>query len=143
MDIYTRKHHAQGIPIVPMLDILTILLIFFIVHTEFKHQVNVLRLDLPRTEHLAGEMGDRNDILLEVGEDGSMALAGQLIAPGQLTDAVRALLAGNPDARIQVATSGAASMARFLSVLDELTAAGIPVEEVPVRIDAINPNGDR
>ncbi len=135
MHIYTRKHHAQGIPIVPMLDILTILLIFFIVHTEFKRQVNVLRLDLPRTEHMAGETGDRNSVLLEVGADGSLALAGQLIEAGQLTEAVRAVLAANPEARVQVAAAGASSMARFIEVMDVLAEAGLPVEEVPVRID--------
>ncbi len=135
MNIYTRMHHAQGIPIVPMLDILTILLIFFIVHTEFKRQVNVLKLDLPRTEHIAGETGDRDSVLLEVGEDGSIALAGQLIAPGQLTEAVRAVVTANPEARVQLAAAGASSMARFIEVMDILTAAGLPLEEVPVRID--------
>ncbi len=135
MTIYTKRHHAQGIPIVPMLDILTILLIFFIVHTEFKHQVNVLKLDLPRTEHLAGEAGDHNSVLLEVGEDGTLALAGQLIEPGQLTETVRTVLANNPEARVQVAAAAAASMERFLSVMDELAAAGLPVEEVPVRVE--------
>ncbi len=135
MTIYTRRQHTQGIPIVPMLDILTILLIFFIVHTEFKRQVNVLKLDLPRTEHLAGETGDRNSVLLELGEDGSLALAGQLIAPEQLEAAVRAVLATNPQARVQVSAAGRASMERFISVLDELTAAGLPVEEVPIRIE--------
>ncbi len=141
MTIYTKKHHAQGIPIVPMLDILTILLIFFIVHTEFKRQVNVLNLDLPRTEHLAGEAGDRDSMLLEVGEDGSLALAGQRMAPGQLADAVRAVLNANPDVRVQVSAAGAASMARFMEVLDELTAAGLSLEEVPVRIDYQPPHG--
>ncbi len=135
MTIYTRRQHAQGIPIVPMLDILTILLIFFIVHTEFKRQVSVLKLDLPRTEHLAGEAGDRNSVLLELGEDGSLALAGQLVAPEQLEAAVRAVLAANPEARVQVSAAGRAPMERFISVLDELTAAGLPVEEVPIRIE--------
>ena len=55
MNIYTRKIPTMGITIVPMLDILTILLIFFIVHTEFKRQVSVLNLD------------DRNT-LLNIGE---------------------------------------------------------------------------
>ncbi len=135
MNIYTRRYHTQGIPIVPMLDILTILLIFFIVHTEFKHQVNVLKLDLPRTEHLAGEAGDRNSVLLEVGADGSLALAGKLIGSEGLAQAVRAVLTQNPDAHVQVSAAGGASMSRFIEVMDELTAAGLPVEEVPVRID--------
>ncbi len=136
MRIYTRKQHAQGIPIVPMLDILTILLIFFIVHTEFKRQVNVLNLELPRTEHVAGELGDANSVLLELGEDGSLALAGQLVEPAQLEAAVRSLLAANPEARVQVAAAGAAALARFIEVIDELSAAGLPVEKVPIRIEA-------
>ncbi len=143
MQLYTRKHHAQGIPIVPMLDILTILLIFFIVHTEFKHQVNVLKLDLPGTEHLTGEAGDRNSVLLEVGEDGSLAFAGQLISPGQLPAAVRALLTTNPEARIQVAAASGSSMGRFIEVMDVLSAQGLPVEEVPVRIEAAPQSGER
>ncbi len=143
MTIYTKKHHAQGIPIVPMLDILTILLIFFIVHTEFKRQVNVLKLALPRTEHLAGETGERNSILLEVGEDGSLALAGRLIAPGELTSAIRELLAAKPDARVQIAAAGASSMSRFIEVMDKLSAAGLPVEEVPVRIEVSAPSETR
>ena len=59
MKIYDRRFGQQGITIVPMLDILTILLIFFIVHTEFKRQVSVLKLDVPQTQHLAGTQGIR------------------------------------------------------------------------------------
>ncbi len=141
MTIYTRKHHAQGIPIVPMLDILTILLIFFIVHTEFKQQENVLKMDLPRTEHLAGELGDRNSVLLELAEDGTMALAGQLVPPGQLAEAIRAIRSTNPQARIQVASAGAASMGLFIQVMDVLAAQGLPLEEIPVRIELSAPDG--
>jgi biopolymer transport protein ExbD len=135
MKLYERRFGQQGIPIVPMLDILTILLIFFIVHTEFKRQVSVLKLDVPQTHHLAGTQGDKDSILLEVGDDGSIAFNGRLIPAEQLTAAVRGLLQQNPQARIQVSAAGGASMARFVEVLDTLTAAGLEVEEVPVRID--------
>lgn len=135
MKLYERRFGQQGIPIVPMLDILTILLIFFIVHTEFKRQVSVLKLDVPQTHHLAGTQGDKDSILLEVGDDGSIAFNGRLIPTEQLTGAVRGLLQQNPQARIQVSAAGGASLARFVEVLDTLTAAGLEVEEVPVRID--------
>jgi biopolymer transport protein ExbD len=135
MKLYERKFGQQGIPIVPMLDILTILLIFFIVHTEFKRQVSVLKLDVPQTHHLAGTQGDKNSILLEVADDGSIAFAGKLISEGELISQVRELLAQNPQARIQLSAAGASSMARFIEVLDSLTAAGVQVEEIPVRID--------
>ena len=118
-----------------MLDILTILLIFFIVHTEFKHQVSVLNLDVPQTQHLAGTQGDRNSILLEVADDGSIAFNGKLTPADQLVADVRELLRQNPAATIQLSAAGGASMARFIEVLDTLTAAGLDVEQVPVRID--------
>ena len=135
MKLYEHNFGQQGIPIVPMLDILTILLIFFIVHTEFKRQVNVLKLDVPQTRHLAGTQGDRNSILLEVAEDGSIAFNGKLVPAEQLVTDVRELLRQNPNATIQVSAAGGSSMARFIEVLDSLTAAGLNVEQVPVRID--------
>ena len=135
MKIYHRPAGGQGIPIVPMLDILTILLIFFIVHTEFKRQVSVLNLDVPQTRHLAGVQGDRNSILLEVADDGSIAFNGKVISSSQLVEEVRTLQQQNPQARIQLSAAAASSMARFIEVLDELTAAGLDVEQIPVRID--------
>lgn len=135
MKLYERQFALQGIPIVPMLDILTILLIFFIVHTEFKRQVSVLKLDVPQTHHLAGTQGDRNSILLEVADDGTIAFNGKLVPAEQLVAAMRELMKQNPQARIQVSAAGGSSMARFVEVLDTLTAAGINVEQVPVRID--------
>lgn len=135
MNIYRRKHAVQGIPIVPMLDILTILLIFFIVQTEFKRQVNVLKVDLPRTENIVGETGNRNDILLELSSDGQIALAGRVIAANEIPAAVRQILAENPQANIQVAAAEGSSMGKFIEILDTLTAAGLNVDEIPIRIN--------
>lgn len=134
MDIYTRKHATQGIPIVPMLDILTILLIFFIVHTEFKRQASVLKLSLPQTHHLSGEKADSDSLLLEVGAGDELALGGKTIPAGDLQKEVRQILQGNPDTRIQVSAAEGASMGRFIETLDHLQAAGIQAEEVPIRI---------
>ena len=135
MKLYTRKSTVSAINIVPMLDILTILLIFFIVHTEFKRQTQVLQLELPQTHSLAGEQGDRNAVLLELGTDGELALAGQRLTNEELPAALRELRAANPQARIQVAAAGGAPMARVINIMDMLNAAGLPAEEIPVRID--------
>lgn len=135
MNIYTRKSPTVGISIVPMLDILTILLIFFIVHTEFKRQVSVLNLDIPRTHNLAGEKGNNSSILLEVGADGTLAFGGQIISEQQLPALVQEQLEKAPDTTIQVSAADTSSLGRFLQVLDQLTAAGLKVDEVPVRID--------
>lgn len=135
MNIYTRKIPTMGITIVPMLDILTILLIFFIVHTEFKRQVSVLNLDLPQTHNLSGEKGNNDSVLLEVGADGVIAFGGKIVSEQQLPSLVQEQLEKNPNSTIQVSAAEGSSMGRFLQVLDQLSAAGLKVEDVPVRID--------
>ena len=135
MKIYKKASGSQGIPIVPMLDILTILLIFFIVHTEFKRQVNVLQLTLPQTHHLAGERGDNTQVLLEIAANGDLALSGRRISRDNLRDALLQILREAPQTRLQVAAADAASLSSLMEVLDTLTAAGLRVEQVPVRIN--------
>lgn len=135
MNIYRKASANQGIPIVPMLDILTILLIFFIVHTEFKRQVSVLPLTLPQTHHLSGEKGDSQQTLLEVAEDGSLALGGKRISADELQQALLDLLKEKPETRLQVAAADASSLGKLIEVLDTLTATGLKVDQVPVRIN--------
>ncbi len=135
MKIYTHKPILQGINIVPMLDILAILLIFFIVQTEFKRQVSVLHLDIPETRHLAGSTGDRNQILLEVGADGELALGGKILTAEEMPEAVQQLLRDNPEATIQVSAAQGAELGRFIQVLDTLNEAGLSMDDVPIRIN--------
>lgn len=135
MNIYTRKPVISSINIVPMLDILTILLIFFIVQTEFKRQVNVLHLDLPRTQSLSGESGDRDQVLLELSADGTMAFQGKVITAKELPSAINQLMQDNPEATVQVSAAEGASMGSFIQALDLINDAGLRIERVPVRIN--------
>lgn len=137
MNIYTRKPVISSINIVPMLDILTILLIFFIVQTEFKRQVNVLHLDLPRTQSLSGESGDRDQVLLELSADGTMAFQGKVITAKELPAAISKLMRDNPDATVQVSAAEGASMGSFIQALDLINDAGLRIERVPVRINPV------
>ena len=134
MNIYTRKPVFNGINIVPMLDILTILLIFFIVQTEFKRQVSVLDITIPQTENISGSKGDRNQVLLEIAADGTLALNGKLITTNELPQAAKELMEQNPQASIQVCAAEGATMGRFIQTLDILQAAGINAKQAPVRI---------
>lgn len=135
MTFYAPKRKHQGIPIVPMLDILTILLIFFIVHTQLKTQQHVLKIDLPQTHHLAGDIAPKDQVLLEIDSDGTMALGGRKLETGQLENAVQELVRRRPDARVQVSAAEGAPMGALVHVMDILTAVGIDTPQVPVRID--------
>lgn len=118
-----------------MLDILTILLIFFIVQTEFKHQSRVLKLKIPQTEYIVGEKGNKKSILLELDAEGNIALAGKRIEKSQLKQAMLDIKAKRPELEIQFSASEEASMGELINIIDELQAAGIDIEELPLRID--------
>ena len=135
MNIYRKSAGVPSIPIVPMLDILTILLIFFIVHTEFKHQVSVLDISLPHTQHLATEKGDNTQVLLEVASDGTLALSGKRISRNELSSALHELLEQAPQSRLQVAAADEASLGALLQVLDTLSDAGLQIELIPLRVN--------
>lgn len=137
MNIYTRKPVISSINIVPMLDILTILLIFFIVQTEFKRQVSVLNVDIPRTDTLGGTSGDRNQVLLEIAADGTMAFKGRITTASELPTAISELMKENPEASVQVSAAEGASMGHFIHALDLLNEAGIHIDRVPVRINPL------
>ena len=72
MNIYVRKTPAMGITIVPMLDILTILLIFFIIASAFA--VRGLDIDLPSAQSSQALSGRVVEIRLE--ENGSYLCEG-------------------------------------------------------------------
>ncbi len=135
MVIYQRKYAQQGIPLVPMLDILTILLIFFIVHTEFKKQVSVLEIEVPKTAHLAGSTHSRDGLLLEINAAGEIALNGTMLQLEELANHVKSVAAQNPQQKILLAAADGVSLGVLVSVMDKLTEAGLEVEEIPFRID--------
>lgn len=134
MTIYHPKKRTADIPLVPMLDILAILLIFFIVHTEFKRPLNVLQLALPQTRHLEGEEGNPNALVLEIGEDGSLALGGKKLTMAELTEALERTLRRTPQAAVQLSADEGASTGRLVEVIDKLAEAGLKAEDIPIRI---------
>ncbi len=134
MTIYHPKKRTADIPLVPMLDILAILLIFFIVHTELKRPLNVLQLALPQTRHLEGEEGNPNALVLEIGEDGSLALGGKKLTMAELTEALERTLRRTPQAAVQLSSDEGASTGRLVEVIDKLAEAGLKAEDIPIRI---------
>lgn len=135
MKSFYRSRRSASIPIVPMLDILTILLIFFIVHTQLKTQQNTLKINLPRTHYLAGEKVPDDFALLEISSDGQLALQGQLLSGDELGSRIRELLVEHPDLKIQVSAAEGTPLGSLIQVTDILTGAGIDTPDLPVRID--------
>lgn len=136
MQFYRKKPIAAAVPIVPMIDILTILLIFFIIHTQWKKPQHLLSIDVPATEYMEGTESKDNRAVLAVGSDSRVSLNGKEVDIDSLGDALREFAKAHPGKELQLDADENASLGVIVKIWDMLTAAGIDVKDVPARIRA-------
>lgn len=91
MQFYRKKARSMGVPIVPMIDILTILLIFFIVHTQWKKPQSLLKIDVPGAEFMEGTPSSEQRAVLTVTGTSAISLNGRLVEMNELAAALEAL----------------------------------------------------
>jgi biopolymer transport protein ExbD len=116
-----------GISIVSMIDVMIILLFFFMVTSTY------LNLDMvPAVEHsddpapvetmAAADAG--TTVLVRIRADGSAAIGGQVLSPDALAAMIRDRLADAPMTPVVILPSGGANMQALITVMDTLTTAG-------------------
>lgn len=79
MKLRKRSRQDDYINVVPFIDILLVLLIFFMVSSRFTHNAE-LKLDLPSAEETAGQQRQPDTVELAVHEDGSYSINDQSVA---------------------------------------------------------------
>lgn len=82
-----RKRHSPSINIVPLVDVLTVLLFFFLVTMQFK-QVSSLNITVPKIE-TAGENKITEQIVIALSPEGQIYLNDQPILIDQLSSAMQ------------------------------------------------------
>ena len=119
--IYSQVQKADEINISPLIDIVFILLIFFIVTTVFVEETGV---DVQRPEATSAASLDKNSILIAITREGSIVYGGSEIGSAGVRGTVRRLLQGNPDMPVIVQADRLASIDLYTKVHDEAILAG-------------------
>src|ERR1700692_1473965 len=91
MKFAVRKRRAPSIIIVSLVDILTILLIFFVVSTTFKKDQPEVQINLPESKTATTAPAELEHAILTVSEKDEIKLDGQPVAITDLETAVRNL----------------------------------------------------
>jgi len=126
MKFYTKKRQQPSIILVSLIDILAILLIFFIVTTTFRKTQPQLQINLPdaRTAELAP--AERNEpLLLQVKNGEEIMLNGKSIRLEDLVAELNALRQKSPDRSIAMQADRDAPFGVVVKVLDALKQAGV------------------
>jgi len=134
MKFHRPPKGRNTVQIVPLIDILLVLLIFFITSTHFKKPRNVLRIELPTVHEVKSDQVSEERSVIAVDASGKVTLDSLTVPDGLLESYLAAYQKQNPGRKLELEADKQLPLERLLAVWDSLTKAGIPIKDVPARI---------
>lgn len=126
MRFYTRKRRAPSIIIVSLIDILAILLIFFIVTTTFQKTQPQLQINLPESKTAEQSPAEKSDpLVLRIKSSEEITLDEKPVTIDALTATLISLREKSPDRPIAMQADREAPFGVVVKALDALKAAGV------------------
>ena len=116
MSLIVQRRHSPTINIVPLVDVLTVLLFFFLVPMQFK-QVSALNITAPKIES-AGENAITEQIVIAVSPEGALYLNDREVDPKQLEVAIQLAGQATPDLPILLLADEEAALKHITEVMD-------------------------
>lgn len=128
MRFHTKRRRLPGINIVPLIDILTLMLIFFLITTTFKRTQPAVKIDLSESQH--GAPADANQpVIINVSRDNAVFMDAKPMKVEELAAALKGVLASKPEAKFALNADKASDFGVVVKVLDAFKDAGI--QDVP------------
>lgn len=134
MNFHRPKTTRSQVAIIPMIDILFVILVFFIVSTVFKKPKDVLRIELPTVREIPTEKIGETRSTIALDANGNISLDSLAVPEGLLESYLVAYQQQNPGRKLELEADRKVPLERLLQVWDALTKAGIEIKDVPARI---------
>jgi len=111
-----------GINIAPLIDVVFLLLVFFMLTTSFLEQESII-LNLPEKTSAAATDADE-PLVIEIADNGALFLDGEPIDMDDLTAALRGQLPHVPGNAVWIRAAREVPVQRTIEVMDRIRAAG-------------------
>ena len=120
-----QKNNAPipNIQISPMIDMVFLLLIFFIMTTMFLTQVKTIPLELPRAQN--SETQTTTDFIISIKADGSLWLADKQVPLETILGEAQKSLQDNPRFGVIIRADQQTKYGNVITVLDKLKQVGV------------------
>jgi biopolymer transport protein ExbD len=125
MQFVRKKRRPPFINIISLIDILVVLLIFYIATTVFKRSEPKINIVVPSSSH-ATTTQESLPAIIYVTSDSKIYLDDQEISPDQLGTTLKAKIAANPDYKVAMKADTKAPFGAITKVMDAAHTAGIP-----------------
>lgn len=123
MKFYTRRRVSPVITIVSLVDILTMVLMFFVYTTTFKTLQPQVQIVLPQVRSSGEAPADKTPAILSISEKGDLFLNEKPVELKALGDAVKQLTTDNRTLALKADEK--APFGTIMQVLDELKTAKV------------------
>ena len=125
-----KKESSADINIAPLLDMVFILLIFFVITTSFSRQTGV---DVQKPKAQSALYRGQKTILVGISREGSLHIHGRQVNLDKLTRILASEVARRPDANVVIVADRSSILGRAVEVMDACILAG--VQKVSVAAD--------
>lgn len=116
-----KKETGGGIDISPLIDMVFILLIFFMVSTTF---VKDMKIDIERPGAATAQSASTKAIRVHLDRQGSVFLEGQPVKPWMLQSRVRDLIKSGSSATVLVVSDRLVAAEKLVEVVDQCRLGG-------------------
>lgn|SRR5690625_1128720 len=122
MAIVRGRRRPPRVEIVPMIDVMFILLVFFIVSTTFRTEPAAIDVDLPKAS--TGVAQQVSELRITVTEQGAMFINGVSAGPDQVRAEVRQAVAARSDTIVIVSADRRVAYDHVVRAMDLAREAG-------------------
>ncbi len=121
----TNIQQGAELELAPMIDVVFLLLIFFIVTWQFARFERDMDISVPAAEEAEKLDRQKGEIIVNVREDGSIILNGRTVTEPELLSKLKTISDVYPDQAVILRGASDANFQAIINVLDQIKKAGI------------------
>ncbi len=120
-----EKHGSATLEMTPLIDMVFLLLIFFLVATTFHQTEREMQIALPHAAFAGPISTALREIIINVDADGNIIVSGRTIEADELRILIEEAVAANPEQKVTVRGDRATPYANVVRVLDICKGGGV------------------
>lgn len=123
-----RAHTSRdsiAIELTPLIDMVFLLLIFFLVATTFHRDEREMQIALPQAMNAGPISATLREIIVNVDAQGQMIVSGRVMGPDDLRGLIEEAIRMNPEQKVTVRGDRTVAYENIVQVLDICKGAGI------------------
>jgi len=119
------QFHHPGIQLAPLVDVLLLLLIFFLLTWNAARNENELDVKVPKASSAKEKSAPIGDVVVNVRADGNVVVNRRTLTGAELTDLLKSLVQLNSEQAVIIRGDEAGAYKNIIGVLNICTEAGI------------------